>query len=78
MLWSRTPNPPLRAPHAKSHAIRTSCRPVTELEASALDDSESWKRPVGIMENKMETTIMVYIGIILGLYWGYRLRVFEG
>ena len=25
---------------------------------------------VGIMENKMETTIMCYIGIIFGLYWG--------
>ena len=23
------------------------------------------------MKNKMETTIMCYIGIILGLYWGY-------
>ena len=23
------------------------------------------------MENEMETTIMVYIGIILGLYWCY-------
>ena len=27
---------------------------------------------IGIMEKKMETRIMGYIGYILGLYWGYR------
>ena len=26
---------------------------------------------IGIMEKKMETTIMGYIGVILGLYWVY-------
>ena len=26
---------------------------------------------MGIMEKKVETTIMGYMGIILGLYWGY-------
>ena len=25
---------------------------------------------IGILENKMETTIMGYVGYILGLYWG--------
>ena len=32
---------------------------------------------VGIMENKMETTIMVYIGIILGLYIGVIVGIIE-